>query len=164
MVRHTRESGQKPRSGQAEKKPLRTERIAKRLARAGVASRREVERLIGLGLVAVNGRILDTPATVVTRDDVVTVEGQVIGAPEPARLWRYHKPVGLLTTNRDPKERATVFENLPEELPRVISVGRLDLNSEGLLLLTNDGALARALELPRPAAGVASIARGPTAR
>jgi 23S rRNA pseudouridine2605 synthase len=149
MVRHTRESGPKPRSGQAEKKkPVRGERIAKRLARAGVASRREVERLIGLGLVAVNGRILDSAAVLVTRDDVVTVEGKLIGAPEPTRLWRYHKPAGLLTTNRDPRDRATVFEALPEDLPRVVTVGRLDLNSEGLLLLTNDGALARALELP----------------
>jgi 23S rRNA pseudouridine2605 synthase len=148
MVRHTRESGQKSRSGQAEKKPKRTERIAKRLARAGVASRREVERLIGLGLVAVNGRILDTPAVLISTDDIVTVEGKVVGAPEPTRLWRYHKPVGLLTTNHDPKARATVFEHLPEDMPRVVSVGRLDLNSEGLMLLTNDGALARALELP----------------
>src|SRR6202012_5072120 len=110
MVRHTRESGPKSRSGKAEKKPQRTERIAKRLARAGIASRREVERLIGLGLVAVNGRILATPAVLVTRADIVTVEGQVVGAPEPTRLWRYHKPVGLLTTTKDPKERATVFE------------------------------------------------------
>ena len=148
MVRHTRESGPKSRSGQAEKKPQRTERIAKRLARAGVASRREVERLIGLGLVAVNGRILATPAVLVTRDDIVTVEGQVVGAAEATRLWRYHKPQGLLTTNKDPKDRATVFEHLPQDLPRVMTVGRLDLNSEGLLLLTNDGALARALELP----------------
>ena len=148
MVRHTRESGPKSRSGQAEKKPQRTERIAKRLARAGVASRREVERLIGLGLVAVNGRILATPAVLVSRDDVVTVEGQVVGAAEATRLWRYHKPQGLLTTNKDPKDRATVFEHLPQDLPRVVTVGRLDLNSEGLLLLTNDGGLARALELP----------------
>jgi 23S rRNA pseudouridine2605 synthase len=124
------------------------ERIAKSLARAGVASRREVERLIGLGKVAVNGRILDTAATLVQRDDIVTVEGEVIGAAEATRLWRYHKPTGLVTTHRDPQDRPTVFHNLPEGLPRVVSIGRLDLNSEGLLLLTNDGELARALELP----------------
>jgi 23S rRNA pseudouridine2605 synthase len=148
MVRHPPKSGAKPRSGQAEKKPLRTERIAKALARAGVASRREVERLINLGKVAVNGKILDTPATLVTRDDILTVDGEVVNAPEATRLWRYHKPVGLMTTHKDPEDRATVFEHLPEGLPRVISVGRLDLSSEGLLLLTNDGSLARALELP----------------
>ncbi len=151
MVRHPPKSGAKPRAGQAEKKPLRTERIAKVLARAGVASRREVERLIGLGLVAVNGRVLDTPATLVTRDDIVTVEGHVVGAAEATRVWRYHKPVGLMTTHKDPGGRETVFETLPEDMPRVISVGRLDINSEGLLLLTNDGELARELELPKNA-------------
>ena len=128
--------------------PPKTERIAKTLARAGLASRREVERLIGLGKIAVNGRILETPAVLVSNVDVITVEGQVIGKAEPTRLWRYHKPVGLVTTHRDPQGRPTVFDKLPEPLPRVISVGRLDLNSEGLLLLTNDGELARALELP----------------
>ena len=128
--------------------PPKTERIAKTLARAGLASRREVERLIGLGKIAVNGRILETPAVLVSNADVITVEGQVIGKAEPTRLWRYHKPVGLVTTHRDPQGRPTVFDKLPEPLPRVISVGRLDLNSEGLLLLTNDGELARALELP----------------
>lgn len=127
---------------------LKTERIAKVLARAGLASRREVERLIGLGKIAVNGRILDTPAVLVSATDVITVDGQVIGKAEATRLWRYHKPVGLVTTHRDPQGRPTVFDKLPGPLPRVISVGRLDLNSEGLLLLTNDGELARALELP----------------
>ena len=130
------------------KEPVKTERIAKTLARAGLASRREVERLIGLGKIAVNGRILETPAVLVSNADVITVEGQVIGKAEATRLWRYHKPVGLVTTHRDPQGRPTVFDKLPEPLPRVISVGRLDLNSEGLLLLTNDGELARALELP----------------
>ena len=158
MVRHTEKSGAKPRSGQAEKKPgsakgaakpgEKQDRIAKVLARAGVASRREVERLIGLGKVAVNGRILDTPATLVGRDDIVTVDGQVIGEAEPTRLWRYHKPVGLVTTHKDPENRPTVFQHLPDGLPRVISIGRLDINTEGLLLLTNDGELSRALELP----------------
>ncbi len=124
------------------------ERIAKALARAGLASRREVERLIGLGLIAVNGRILETPAVLVKPTDVITVEGKVMGKAEPTRLWRYHKPIGLLTTERDPEGRPTVFDKLPRDLPRVLKVGRLDINSEGLLLLTNDGELARALELP----------------
>ncbi len=125
-----------------------TERIAKVLARAGLASRREVERLIGLGKIAVNGRILETPAVLVSSADVITVDGQQIGKADATRLWRYHKPVGLITTHSDPQGRPTLFEKLPQDLPRVISVGRLDLNSEGLLLLTNDGELARALEKP----------------
>ena len=124
------------------------ERVAKALARAGVASRREVERLIEAGRVRVNGQVLLTPAVKVAPDDILTVDGEVVGEAEPTRMWRYHKPVGLVTTHKDPQGRPTVFEALPKELPRVISVGRLDLNSEGLLLLTNDGALARALELP----------------
>lgn len=134
-----------------QKTPLRQERIAKVMARAGIASRREVERLIGLGKVAVNGRILDTPATLVTRDDVITVDGKPIGTIQATRVWRYHKPVGLLTTHNDPAGRPTVFDAMPAGLPRVISVGRLDINTEGLLLLTNDGELARALELPSTA-------------
>ncbi|MEN5168880.1 pseudouridine synthase [Brevundimonas pondensis] len=128
--------------------PLRSERIAKAMARAGIASRREVERLIGLGKVAVNGRILDTPATLVTRDDVITVNGKPMGAAQATRVWRYHKPAGLITSHNDPAGRPTVFDALPSGLPRVISVGRLDLNTEGLLLLTNDGELSRALEMP----------------
>lgn len=131
--------------------PKRTERIAKAMARAGIASRREVERLIGLGKVAVNGRILDTPATLVTRDDVITVNGKPIAAAQATRVWRYNKPVGLLTSHNDPQGRPTVFDALPSGLPRVISVGRLDINTEGLLLLTNDGELSRALELPETA-------------
>jgi 23S rRNA pseudouridine2605 synthase len=123
-------------------------RIAKVLARAGVASRREVERLIGAGRVSLNGAVLTTPAALVGPGDVVALDGAVIGAAEPTRLFLHHKPVGLVTTHKDPKGRPTVFEALPAGLPRLISVGRLDLNSEGLLLLTNDGALARALELP----------------
>jgi 23S rRNA pseudouridine2605 synthase len=125
------------------------ERVAKALARAGVASRREVERYIADGRVAVNGKVLDSPAVKIDAGDVLTVDGAVVNEAEPTRLWRYHKPVGLLTTHQDPNGRPTVFENLPKELPRVISVGRLDLASEGLLLLTNDGALARALEMPK---------------
>lgn len=124
------------------------ERIAKFLARAGVASRRDAERLIAEGRVAMNNAPVTHPATFVTEGDLVTVGGTPVGAPERRRLWRYHKPAGLVTTHRDPKGRPTVFEKLPPELPRVISVGRLDLTSEGLLLLTNDGGLARQLELP----------------
>jgi 23S rRNA pseudouridine2605 synthase len=124
------------------------ERVAKALARAGVASRREVERYIAAGRVALNGRVLDTPAVKVGPGDVLTVDGQPVAAAEPTRVWRYHKPVGLVTSHKDPQGRPTVFEALPPGLPRVISVGRLDLNSEGLLILTNDGELARALELP----------------
>jgi 23S rRNA pseudouridine2605 synthase len=124
------------------------ERVAKALARAGVASRREVERLIAEGRVALNGQVLSTPAVKVGPKDILTVNGEVVSDAEPTRLWRYHKPAGLVTTHIDPKGRATVFENLPDGLPRVISIGRLDLSSEGLLLLTNDGGLARALELP----------------
>ncbi len=124
------------------------ERVAKVLARAGVASRRDVEKLIAAGRVALNGQVLTTPAVKVGPDDLLTVDGAAVGEAEPTRVWRYHKPTGLVTTHRDPKGRPTVFEHLPEGLPRVISVGRLDLNSEGLLLLTNDGALARALEMP----------------
>jgi 23S rRNA pseudouridine2605 synthase len=124
------------------------ERVAKFLARAGVCSRRDAERLIAEGRVKLNGKVLDTPAVKVTAKDRVSVDGRPIGAAEPTRLWRYHKPSGLVTTHRDPAGRATVFEHLPKDMPRVISVGRLDLSSEGLLLLTNDGALARRLELP----------------
>ena len=124
------------------------ERIAKRLARAGVASRREAERMIEAGRVRLNGRVLATPAVNVTEADRITVDGKPLAAPEPPRLWRYHKPAGLVTTTRDEKGRPTIFERLPDELPRVMTVGRLDLNSEGLLLLTNDGAIKRRLELP----------------
>ena len=124
------------------------ERIAKFLARAGVCSRRDAERLIADGRVKLNGKVLDTPAVKVTAQDKVTVDNRPVGAAEPTRLWRYHKPSGLVTTHRDPAGRPTVFEHLPPGLPRVVSVGRLDLTSEGLLLLTNDGTLARRLELP----------------
>lgn len=122
--------------------------MAKFLARAGVCSRRDAERLITEGRVQLNGKVLATPAVKVTAKDRVSVDGHSVGAAEPTRLWRFHKPSGLVTTHRDPAGRATVFEHLPKNMPRVISVGRLDLTSEGLLLLTNDGALARRLELP----------------
>ena len=124
------------------------ERIAKVIARAGLASRREAERLIEAGRVRVNGQVIDRAALNVTPKDRVEVDGQVLGAPEPARLWLYHKPTGLVTTTRDEQGRRTIFDALPEDLPRVMSVGRLDLNSEGLLLLTNDGGIKRKLELP----------------
>lgn len=124
------------------------ERIAKRMARAGLCSRREAETWIAAGRVAVNGRILSTPAVTVTAKDRIEVDGNLLQGRERTRLWLYHKPSGLVTTNRDPEGRPTVFSRLPDTLPRVISVGRLDINTEGLLLLTNDGGLARMLELP----------------
>ncbi|KQB97184.1 pseudouridine synthase [Loktanella sp. 1ANDIMAR09] len=124
------------------------DRIAKVLSRAGVASRREAERMIEDGRVSVNGKTITSPALNVTPTDRVVVDGKQVGAPEAARLWLYHKPAGLVTTERDEKDRPTVFGSLPETMPRVMSVGRLDLNSEGLLLLTNDGEIKRKLELP----------------
>ena len=124
------------------------ERIAKALARAGLCSRREAERWIEDGRIQVNGVVLESPAFNVTAQDRIAVDGRPVDSPEATRVWRYHKPDGLVTTHRDPQGRETVFDHLPEDLPRVISVGRLDLSSEGLLLLTNDGGLARSLELP----------------
>ncbi|MBM7066658.1 pseudouridine synthase [Actibacterium sp. 188UL27-1] len=124
------------------------DRIAKVLARAGIASRREAERMIAEGRVAINSVRIDSPARNVTDSDVISVDGKPIAAAEPPRLWLYHKPTGLVTTERDEKGRPTVFQALPDDLPRVVSVGRLDINSEGLLLLTNDGAIKRRLELP----------------
>lgn len=125
------------------------ERIAKVVARAGLASRREAEAWITEGRVAVNGRVITSPALDVTARDVVTVDGAALPERERTRLFLYHKPRGLMTTHADPEGRPTVFDNLPDGLPRLISVGRLDFNTEGLLLLTNDGSLARALELPQ---------------
>ncbi len=153
MVDHENHPSRPPRqgqaSGQAQASPAKDgERVAKALARAGVASRRDVERLIAEGRVALNGAVLTTPAVKIGPSDILTVNGAVVSDKESARLWRYHKPVGLITAHKDPKDRPTVFDHLPEGLPRVISVGRLDLASEGLLLLTNDGELARALEQP----------------
>ena len=124
------------------------DRIAKLLARAGVASRREIERMIADRRIALNGVPLETPATILKSLKGITVDGNPVAAPEMARLFRYHKPAGLLVAERDPKGRPTIYDKLPRELPRVVPVGRLDLNTEGLLLLTNDGALKRQLELP----------------
>jgi 23S rRNA pseudouridine2605 synthase len=124
------------------------QRIAKVLARAGLCSRRDAERWIAEGRVSVDGEVLTSPALAVGSNADIRVDGVKLPEPERPRLWRYHKPTGLVTTHRDEKGRQTVFDALPKDLPRLISVGRLDLNSEGLLLLTNDGALARLLELP----------------
>ena len=132
----------------ADEDAARGERIAKFLARAGVASRRDAEKLIAEGRVKRNGKTVDGPATFVAPGDRVAVDGKPVALPERTRLFRHHKPDGVVTTHRDPQGRPTVFERLPPELGRVVSVGRLDLTSEGLLLLTNDGELARRLELP----------------
>lgn len=136
-------------SGQEPGNKSKPQRVAKVLARAGVASRRAVEAMIAEGRISVNGKVLDNPAVKITPTDKVRVDGEEVGTAPETRLWRYHKPLGLVTSHKDEKGRKTVFETLPDSLPRVISVGRLDLNSEGLLLLTNDGELARKLELPR---------------
>ena len=129
-------------------KPPKGDRIAKVLARAGVASRRDAEKMILAGRIAVNGKIIDRAALNITDADKVTVDGKPMTPPEPPRLWLYHKPIGLVTTTRDEQGRATIYDKLPPELPRVVTVGRLDINSEGLLLLTNDGGVKRQMELP----------------
>ena len=124
------------------------ERIAKRMARAGLCSRREAESWILAGRVSLNGKPLTTPAVTVNLSDRIEVDGNLLPGRERTRLWLYNKPTGVLSTNNDPEGRPTLFERLPPELPRLISVGRLDMNTEGLLLMTNDGGLARMLELP----------------
>ena len=125
------------------------ERIAKFMARSGVCSRRQAEEIIRQKRVTVNGEVVESPAFNVNGDEKILLDGEKLPQIENTRLWLYHKPAGLLTTHRDKENRATVFDNLPPDMPRVISVGRLDLNSEGLLLLTNSGTLSRQLELPK---------------
>ena len=124
------------------------ERVAKRIARSGLCSRRDAERLIAAGRVAVDGEVLSSPALTVTDANRVTVDGEPLLRAEQARLFRYHKPAGVLTAARDPEGRPTIYDRLPEGLPRLMPIGRLDMGSEGLLLLTNDGELKRRLELP----------------
>lgn len=124
------------------------ERIAKRISRAGICSRRDAEKLIAEGKVTIDGEVIDTPAIRVLPEQVITVNGKTIAEKEPSRVWLFHKPSGYVTTNHDPEGRKTVFDVLPKDLPRVITVGRLDMNSEGLLILTNDGEIARHMELP----------------
>jgi len=149
MTQNDKGQGSKNKSNDSDGVSRPEERIAKRLARAGIASRRDAEALIVDGRVKVNGKTLSSPALNVSDSDVILIDGKPIPAIERTRLWLYHKPGGLVTSNRDTEGRATVFDNLPAELPRVISIGRLDINTEGLLLLTNDGGLARVLELPQ---------------
>ena len=138
----------KNKTSHSEPASQRAERIAKRMARAGLCSRRDAEKWIESGRVIVNGNILTTPALTVTLSDKIEVDGNLLPGRERTRLWLYNKPSGLLSTNKDPEGRATIFEKLPSHLPRLLSVGRLDMNTEGLLLMTNDGGLARTLELP----------------
>ena len=128
--------------------PKDEQRIAKLLARAGIASRREIERMIAEGRIAVGGVTVEKPATLLASLHGVTVDGKPVREPAPARLFRYHKPTGLITAERDPKGRPTIYDRLPKGLPRLMPVGRLDMNTEGLLLLTTDGGLKRQLELP----------------
>jgi 23S rRNA pseudouridine2605 synthase len=148
-----REAGAAPKAAAPPPRPgasaARSEqRIAKLLARAGIASRREIERMIAEGRVAVNGSVIETPATLLRSLHGVTVDGNPVREPAPTRLFLFHKPVGYLTTERDPRGRPTIYDRIPRDLPRVVPVGRLDLNTEGLLLLTTDGGLKRQLELP----------------
>ncbi len=131
-----------------DKLTLKGERIAKVIARAGVCSRREAERKIEAGTVSVDGKVIDSPALNVTPNQIIVVDGKALPDKQPPRLWKFHKPKGVITSHNDPEGRPTVFDHLPKGTPRVISVGRLDFNTEGLLLLTNDGELARYLEKP----------------
>ncbi|WP_414471871.1 pseudouridine synthase [Microvirga sp. M2] len=155
--RFDRSAEERPRRKREEQRPAVSseaaqetaeDRIAKVIARAGVASRRDAEAMIAEGRVTLNGQVLESPAINVTAADTITVDGEPLPTKERTRLWLYHKPRGLVTTARDPEGRATVFDNLPEDLPRVVAVGRLDINTEGLLLLTNDGGLARVIAHP----------------
>ena len=142
--------------------PPKGERLAKRIAAAGICSRREAEKLITAGKVTVNGNRITSPATNVQAEDTIEVNNKPIFTPAKTRLWLYHKPTGTLTTHKDPEGRPTVFAQLPANLPRVVSIGRLDMNSEGLLLLTNNGELARRLD--HPSTGLTRRYRVRTAR
>lgn len=148
MNRSSKKPAAAPTPATSAAEPARPERIAKAMARAGLCSRRDAEKWIEAGRVSVNGKVLITPAVTVTPADLVEVDGKPLPEREQARLWRYHKPSGLVVSHRDEKDRESVFDKMPEGMPRVISIGRLDINTEGLLLLTNDGELARLLELP----------------
>lgn len=150
-MQHNAAKNRSKKDSRQEASPFEGERIAKVLARAGVCSRRDAERMIAEGRVAVDGSVLTSPAVNVTRRNAITVDGAPVAPTDETRVWRYHKAPGAITTARDPKGRPTVFDHLPEGIPRVVSVGRLDFNTEGLLLLTNDGELARYLELPKNA-------------
>ena len=149
MAENKNNRAETPKAGEKPKANDEGDRIAKVMARAGVASRRDCEKLINEGRVKVNGTVLSTPAFKVTRKDDILFDDKPLAAVEPPRVWRYHKPTGLVTSHKDEKGRRSVFDNMPKDLPRIISVGRLDITSEGLLLMTNDGAIARALELPK---------------
>ncbi|ATE63498.1 pseudouridine synthase [Rhizorhabdus dicambivorans] len=157
LARPVKPSVPHPARAAAAKGGKEPQRIAKLLARAGIASRREIERMIVEGRVAIDGNAIDTPATLLTSLKGVTVDGKPVAAPEATRLFLFHKPKGLLTTERDPKGRPTIYDRLPAGLPRVMPIGRLDLNTEGLLLLTTDGEFKRQLELP--ATGVERVYR-----
>jgi 23S rRNA pseudouridine2605 synthase len=156
-----RGSGLRPASPRTDGDRPEGQRIAKLLARAGIASRREIERMIDEGRIALNETVIETPATILTSLKGITVDGKPVKAAEPARLFLFHKPKGVLTAERDPKGRKTIYDVLPSKgLPRLIPVGRLDLNTEGLLLMTTDGELKRQLELP--ASGVERVYRART--
>lgn len=146
--RHPVPTGQQRATSRPQPREDGPQRIAKLLARAGVASRREVERMIAEGRISLDGKVLETPATLLDSLKGVTVDGQAVAKPESARLFRFYKPTGVLTAASDPKGRQTIYDRLPKGLPRLMPVGRLDYNTEGLLLLTNDGGLKRQLELP----------------
>ena len=126
---------------------IKGQRVAKIIARSGFCSRREAEELIAEGRVKVNGVVIETPATIIT-DHSIKIDDKLLLEKKPAKVWIFHKPRGFITTNKDPKARKTIFEILPKNLPRVVTIGRLDINTEGLLLLTNDGEVARYVELP----------------
>jgi len=149
--RPPRRDNRTPSSGPPATREEGPQRIAKLLARAGVASRRDIERMIAEGRIALGGDVLTTPATLLDNLKGVTVDGKPVAPPTAARLWRFYKPAGCLTAANDPKGRPTIYDRLPGELPRVMPVGRLDFMTEGLLLLTNDGEFKRQLELPSTA-------------